>query len=31
MWRLTARNTIKAFLEEKLATEIESGKLVVAL
>lgn len=31
MWRLTARNTIKAFLEEKLAAEIESGKLVVAL
>lgn len=31
MWRLTARNTIKAFLEENLAAEIESGKLVVAL
>ena len=29
MWRLTARNTIKAFLEENLAAEIESGKLVV--
>lgn len=31
MWSLTARNTIKAFLEENLAAEIESGKLVVAL
>ena len=31
MWRLTARNTIKTFLEENLAAEIESGKVIVAL
>lgn len=31
MWRLTARNTVKMFLEENLAAEIESGKVVVAL
>ena len=31
MWRLTARNTIKTFLKENLAAEIESGKVIVAL
>lgn len=31
MWKLKARETIKAFLEDKLAAEIETGAVVVAL
>ena len=31
MWRLQARQTIKAFLEEQLAEEIEAGTVVIAL
>lgn len=31
MWKLKARETIKAFLEDKLADEIEAGAVVVAL
>jgi len=31
MWRLTARNTIKSFLEEQLHAEVESGEIVIAL
>ncbi len=31
MWRLTARNTIKAYLEENLAKEVEDGAVVIAL
>lgn len=31
MWKLKARETIKAFLEDKLANEINAGAVVVAL
>lgn len=31
MWKLKARETIKAFLEDKLAAEINAGTVVVAL
>lgn len=31
MWKLAARKTIKSFLEEALATEVESGLVAVAL
>lgn len=31
MWKLTARKTIKAFLEEKLQSEIEDGRIVVMM
>lgn len=31
MWKLAARNTIKKFIEDALATEIENGAVIVAL
>lgn len=31
MWKLTARETIKKFLEEKLSDEIEGGSIYIAL
>lgn len=31
MWKLAARNTVKQYLEEALASEIESGAVVVVL
>lgn len=31
MWKLTARKTIKAFLEEQLRPEVDSGKIVVMM
>ena len=31
MWKLTARQTVKAFLEERFAEEIATGTVVVAL
>lgn len=31
MWKLAARNTIKVYLEEKLAELVSEGRVVVAL
>lgn len=31
MWKLKARETIKAFLEEKLAKEAEESSVIIAL
>lgn len=31
MWKLKARETVKAFLEEKLSSEVESGAVVISL
>ena len=31
MWKLTARQTIKAFLEERLSQEVSEGSVVIAL
>ncbi len=31
MWKLKARETVKAFLEDKLSSEVESGAVVIAL
>lgn len=31
MWKLTARQTVKAFLEEKLADLVNSGAVYIAL
>lgn len=31
MWKLRARETVKAFLEDKLSDLVESGSVVVAL
>lgn len=31
MWKLTARNTVKAYLEKEFAEEIQSGQVVVTL
>lgn len=31
MWKLKARETVKAFLDEQLAPEVQSGTVIVAL
>ena len=31
MWKLQARNTVKAFLEESLSVEVENQSVIVAL
>jgi hypothetical protein len=31
MWKLTARETIKKFLEERLQQEVSEGSVVIAL
>lgn len=31
MWKLTARMTIKKYLEEALRSEVEAGEVVIAL
>lgn len=31
MWKLKARETVKAFLEDKLRTEVQDGSVIVAL
>ncbi|MDY3984840.1 hypothetical protein [Dysosmobacter sp.] len=31
MWKLAARETIKAFLEERLSQEVTEGSVIIAL